>query len=48
MGGASSRDTTLYFVTRFGDTDAATLALGSGLVLTVLATVLLPLVLALP
>jgi uncharacterized membrane protein YbjE (DUF340 family) len=48
MGGATSMDTTLYFVTRFGDPDAATLALTSGLVLTVLATVLLPLLLALP
>ncbi|MCI4360858.1 MAG: lysine exporter LysO family protein [Thermoplasmata archaeon] len=48
MGGATSMDTTLYFVTRFGDPDAATLALTSGLVLTVMATVLIPLFLALP
>jgi len=48
MGGATSMDTTLFFVTRFGDADAATLALTSGLILTVVATVLLPLFLALP
>jgi uncharacterized membrane protein YbjE (DUF340 family) len=48
MGGATSMDTTLYFVTRFGDPDAATLALTSGLVLTVMATLVLPLFLALP
>jgi uncharacterized membrane protein YbjE (DUF340 family) len=48
MGGATSMDTTLYFVTRFGDPEAATLALTSGLILTVVATVLLPLLLALP
>jgi uncharacterized membrane protein YbjE (DUF340 family) len=48
MGGATSMDTTLYFVTRFGDAEAATLALTSGLILTVMATVLLPVFLALP
>jgi uncharacterized membrane protein YbjE (DUF340 family) len=48
MGGATSMDTTLYFVTRFGDPEAATLALTSGLILTVMATLLLPLLLALP
>jgi uncharacterized membrane protein YbjE (DUF340 family) len=48
MGGATSMDTTLYFVTRFGDAEAATLALSSGLILTVMATVLLPVFLALP
>ena len=48
MGGATSMDTTLYFVTRFGDPDSATLALTSGLVLTVLATILIPILLALP
>jgi len=48
MGGATSMDTTLYFVTRFGDPEAATLALTSGFILTVLATVLLPVLLALP
>ena len=46
MGGATSMDTTLYFVTRFGDPDAAGLALASGLVLTLAAGVLLPVLLA--
>jgi uncharacterized membrane protein YbjE (DUF340 family) len=47
MGGATSMDTTLYFVTRYGDPDAGGLALASGLVLTVAASLLLPAVLAL-
>jgi uncharacterized membrane protein YbjE (DUF340 family) len=48
LGGATSMDTTLYFVTRYGDETAGSLALASGLVLTLTAGVLLPLFLALP
>jgi uncharacterized membrane protein YbjE (DUF340 family) len=48
MGGATSMDTTLFFVTRYGEADAAILSLGSGLALTVAASLLLPLLLALP
>lgn len=48
MGGATAMDTTLYFVTEYADREAGSLALGSGLVLTVLASLLLPLILALP
>ncbi|MCI4372567.1 MAG: lysine exporter LysO family protein [Thermoplasmata archaeon] len=48
MGGATSMDTTLYFVTRYGATEAASLSLASGLVLTVAASLLLPLLLSLP
>jgi uncharacterized membrane protein YbjE (DUF340 family) len=47
LGGATSMDTTLYFVTQYGDAEAGGLALASGLVLTVAASLLLPLVLAL-
>lgn len=47
IGGATSMDTTLYFIARYGDADAGSLALASGLVLTVAASVLLPAVLAL-
>ncbi len=46
MGGATSMDTTLYFITRYGDPDAGTLALASGLVLTVAASLLVPALLA--
>lgn len=48
LGGATSMDTTLYFVTRYGDPEAGSLALANGLVLTVAASLLLPLVLAWP
>jgi uncharacterized membrane protein YbjE (DUF340 family) len=48
MGGATSMDTTLYFVTRYGDPDAATLALATGIVLTTSAGLLLPLILGIP
>ncbi len=48
LGGATSMDTTLYFVTRYGEADAASLALANGLVLTIAASLLLPAVLALP
>jgi uncharacterized membrane protein YbjE (DUF340 family) len=47
-GGATSMDTTLYFVTRYGDPDSGSLALASGLVLTLAASLLVPAVLALP
>jgi len=47
MGGATSMDTTLYFVTRYGDAEAGSLALASGLVLTLAASLLLPAILAL-
>jgi uncharacterized membrane protein YbjE (DUF340 family) len=47
-GGATSMDTTLYFVTRFGDADSGTLAIANGLILTIVATVALPVLLALP
>jgi uncharacterized membrane protein YbjE (DUF340 family) len=48
LGGATSMDTTLYFVTRYGDAEAGSLALASGLVLTIAASLILPAVLALP
>ncbi len=48
LGGATAMDTTLYFVTRFGDEDAGSLSLASGLVLTLAASLVLPVVLALP
>ena len=47
-GGATSMDTTLYFVTRYGDAEAGSLALASGLVLTIAASLVLPAVLSLP
>lgn len=46
MGGATTMDTTLYFVTAYGDADAASMALASGLTLTVIASLAVPLVLA--
>jgi uncharacterized membrane protein YbjE (DUF340 family) len=48
LGGATSMDTTLFFVTHYGDRDAGSLALASGLILTVSASLIVPLVLALP
>lgn len=42
LGGATSMDTTLYFVTRYGDPEAGSLALATGLVLTVAASLILP------
>lgn len=48
LGGATSMDTTLYFVTRFGDRESGSLALASGLILTVSASLIVPLVLAIP
>lgn len=43
VGGATSMDTTLFFITRYGDPDSGSLALMTGLVLTVAASVLVPL-----
>ncbi|MCI4357757.1 MAG: lysine exporter LysO family protein [Thermoplasmata archaeon] len=42
MGGATSLDTTLYFITRYGGEDSGVLALSSGLLLTLAASVLVP------
>ena len=47
LGGATSMDTTLYFVTRYGDAEAGSLALATGLILTVTASLVLPVVLSL-
>jgi uncharacterized membrane protein YbjE (DUF340 family) len=46
MGGATTMDTTVYFVTAYGDAEAGSMALASGLTLTVLASLAIPLVLA--
>jgi uncharacterized membrane protein YbjE (DUF340 family) len=46
MGGATTMDTTLYFVTAYGDADAGSMALASGLALTIVASLAVPLVLA--
>jgi uncharacterized membrane protein YbjE (DUF340 family) len=48
MGGATSMDTTLYFATHFGDRSAGAVALSSGLILTIGASLLVPLILGLP
>ncbi len=48
LGGATAMDTTLYFVVRFGDREAGSLALATGLILTVSAGILLPVLLSLP
>ncbi len=48
MGGATAMDTTLYFVVRYGEPEAGSLALASGLILTVAASLLVPLFLLLP
>ncbi len=48
LGGATAMDTTLYFVTRYGDREAGSLALASGLILTITASLVVPAVLALP
>jgi uncharacterized membrane protein YbjE (DUF340 family) len=47
MGAATSMDTTLYFIVRHGDSRAGSLAIATGLTLTVAASLLVPLVLAL-
>ena len=46
MGGATTMDTTLYFVTAYGDAEAGSMALASGLALTVIASLAVPIVLA--
>lgn len=46
MGGATAMDTTLYFVTAYGDAEAGSMALASGLTLTVLASLAIPLILS--
>jgi uncharacterized membrane protein YbjE (DUF340 family) len=48
LGGATSMDTTLYFVTHYGDPESGSLALTSGLILTVAATLALPVLLTIP
>lgn len=48
LGGATAMDTTLYFVTRYGDREAGSVAIASGLVLTIVASLVLPALLALP
>ena len=47
MGGATSMDTNLYFITRYGEEGSAALALATGLTLTLAASLLVPAVLAL-
>ncbi len=47
LGGATSMDTTLYFVVRYGDPRSGALAVASGLTLTIAASLLVPLILAL-
>jgi uncharacterized membrane protein YbjE (DUF340 family) len=48
VGGATSMDTTLFFITRYGDRESGTMALATGIVLTTAAGLLVPLVLGLP
>ena len=48
LGGATSMDTTLYFAVRYGSRSSATTALGTGLILTVTAGLVLPWLLSLP
>lgn len=48
LGGATAMDTTLFFVTRYGDDRSASLALATGIVLTLAASLVLPVVLAFP
>ncbi len=48
LGGATAMDTTLYFVTRYGDERAASLSLATGIVLTLAASLVLPALLGLP
>ena len=47
LGGATSMDTTLYFVVRYGDRRSGALSVASGLTLTIAASLVVPLVLAL-
>jgi len=46
MGGATSMDTTLYFITQYGDAEAGGLALTCGLIFTLAAGLLLPVLLS--
>jgi uncharacterized membrane protein YbjE (DUF340 family) len=48
LGGATAMDTTLFFVTRYGDERSASLALATGIVLTLAASLVLPAILAFP
>ena len=48
MGGATAMDSTLYFITSFGEAEAGSLALTSGIVLTLLASLLVPVFAGLP
>ena len=48
LGGATSMDTTLYFAERYGGAGAGGVALATGLVLTITAGVVLPVLLSLP
>ena len=48
LGGATAMDTTLFFVTRYGDERSASLSLATGIVLTLAASLVLPALLALP
>jgi uncharacterized membrane protein YbjE (DUF340 family) len=48
LGGATAMDTTLYFVTRYGDEESGGLSLATGLALTLAAGLVLPIVLTLP
>jgi uncharacterized membrane protein YbjE (DUF340 family) len=48
MGGATSMDTTLYFAARYGGEGAGTLALATGIVLTLVAGLVVPVLLLLP
>ena len=48
MGGATSMDTTLYFATRYGGEGAGTIALATGVVLTLVAGLVVPVLLLLP
>lgn len=47
LGGATSMDTNLYFIVRYGDERSGALALATGLSFTIAASLLVPLVLAL-
>lgn len=48
LGGATAMDTTLYFVTRYGDERSASLSLATGIVLTLAASLVLPALLSFP
>ena len=47
LGGASSMDTNLFLISRYGAPNAGGLALATGLIFTILASLLLPALLAL-